>query len=75
MALGNRAVLRISGFVGVAVFLMGSLSIPTCWAQLQSQVIPLEHDRSLPVNEIQVITPHGEVQHVVEVKPAPHFFP
>ena len=34
--------------------------------------MPLEHQRSRPVYEIQVITPHDEVQHVIDVKPNPH---
>ena len=42
----------------------------SAWAQ--QEVMPLEHQRSRPVYEIQVITPHDEVQHVIDVKPNPH---
>ncbi len=55
---------------GIALLAGSSL---TCFAQLEQQSISLEYQRSLPVNEIQVITPHGEVQHVIEAKPVPHF--
>jgi hypothetical protein len=33
----------------------------------------MEHQPSLPRNEIMVITPHGEVQKVIELKPVPAF--
>jgi len=39
----------------------------------QTESIPLEHQKSRPVSEIQVITPHDDIQHVIEVKPIPHF--
>jgi hypothetical protein len=45
----------------------------TLWAQEQ-QAIGLEHQRSLPLHEIQVQLPNGqEVQRVIEIKPNPHF--
>jgi hypothetical protein len=39
----------------------------------QHAVIPMESQRSRPVNEIMVITPHDEVQHIIEAKPVPAF--
>lgn len=42
----------------------------SAWAQ--QDIMPLEHQRSRPVYEIQVITPHDEVQHIIDVKPNPH---
>lgn len=52
---------------GVALI---GLAIPS---MAQQEIIPTEHQKSRPVYEIQVITPHDEVQHIVEVKPNPHF--
>jgi hypothetical protein len=52
-------------------------SAPTAFAQsdgaAQHAVIGMEHQPSLPRNEIMVITPHGEVQKVIELKPVPAF--
>src|SRR5665811_1544240 len=50
-------------------------SVPTAFAQSDGAhvVIGMEHQPSLPRNEIMVITPHGEVQKVIELKPVPAF--
>lgn len=52
-------------------------SAPAAFAQpdvaAQHAVIAMEQQRSRPVNEIMVITPHDEIQHMIEVKPVPAF--
>ena len=52
-----------------AVFLI-AFALP---ALAQQETIPVEHQMSRPVFEIQVITPHDEVQHMIEWKQIPAF--
>jgi hypothetical protein len=53
------------------------VSAPTAFAQsdvaAQHVVIGMEREPSLPPNEIMVITPHDEVQRMIELKPVPAF--
>ncbi len=54
-----------------AAFLCAALLLSIPVSVAAQQVMPTEHQRSL--KEIQVITPHDDVQKVIEVKPIPHF--
>ncbi|GAC1431978.1 MAG: hypothetical protein NVSMB6_30170 [Burkholderiaceae bacterium] len=65
----------VSGLTRTATALLVA-SASTAFAQSDvaaQQVIGMEHQLSLPRNEIMVITPHDEVQKMIQWKPVPAF--
>jgi hypothetical protein len=65
----------LSGLTGiVAALLVASAAKALAQSDAaQDVVIGMEHQPSLPRNEIMVITPHDEVQRVIELRPVPAF--
>jgi hypothetical protein len=65
----SRAIAAVSAFTLVFTFSAFAQSDVAA----EHVVIGMEHQQSRPVSEIMVITPHDEVQHMIEWKHAPAF--
>lgn len=69
----SRQIVRSITMTAVLLVASALTSVAQSDVAAEHVVLGMEHQQSRPVSEIMVITPHDEVQRIIEVKPVPHF--